>query len=106
MYKYVKLMINQENDGGTLLDDFTHLAQIKLLSRLIIRCHDKDTLCWYSTEESVGVIAKDMGVSTHYVIKLVRELVKLNILHKKSRGIYLISKRYIQVGRDYNNETK
>jgi predicted transcriptional regulator len=37
-----------------------------------------------------------MGISKHYVTKLLKELVDLGLLHKKTRGVYLINKKYFQ----------
>ena len=96
MLKFVKMMIIPENGNGSVLDEFTHLAQAKFMSRLVVRAHDKVNLCWYRNEGSVQDICDDMGISKFYVTKLLKELVDLGLLHKKTRGVYLINKRYFQ----------
>jgi predicted transcriptional regulator len=90
------MMIIQDGLCVSALDEFTHLAQAKFMSRLVVRVHDKVNLFWYKNETSVQEICNDMGISKHYVTKLLKELVDLGLLHKKTRGVYLINKKYFQ----------
>jgi hypothetical protein len=104
MLKFTKFM-RYNNGGGydvSVLDEFENLTQVKFLDALIANCQNKDNLTWYKNPHSVGEICERMEISANYVDKLLKQLKKLNVLHNPNRGVYIISKRYVQVKEDPN----
>ena len=73
---------------SVILNKITHIAQGKLLYRIVGQNMGG---MFFSDRDSVERIAKDMGVSSAYITKMLKELVDLGILIKKSRGFYQIN---------------
>ena len=95
MLKFVKMMINKEY-GTTILTVTKNKSQDRVIEFLVNNCHDKDTLTWYYHDGSVQDACKGLKISKSYFDRMLRQLVGLCILHKKARGVYILSKEYFQ----------
>lgn len=90
------MMINE--NGDTALTRTRTKSQDKMLEYLLLNCHDKDTLTWYYTEDSVERMCKVTGWKVDNVNRILKELCdpKVGVLVKKTRGVYIISKTFFQ----------
>lgn len=99
MLKFVKMMINKEY-GTTILTMTKNKSQDKVIEFLVNNCHDKDTLTWYYHDGSMHDACTALKISKSYFDRMLKELVKLSVLHKKARGVYILSKEYFQTTQD------
>ena len=98
MWSFYKLMIDKENEGSSVLDEFESIAQVRLFSRLILRAQDQTRLIWYKNPLSVEELCSDLGIGKDYLNKLLKRFKDMGVLHSPVRGTYIISKRYLQAG--------
>jgi hypothetical protein len=71
-----------------ILNKITHIAQGKLMYRIIGLGMGGMFFC---NKESVKAIADDMGVSSAYITKMLKELVDIGVLKKGCKGVYILS---------------
>ena len=95
MLDFYKLMVDKDN-GCTVLGEFTHLAQARVLDIILRDCRNKDVLTWYFTSDNVEEVCYMLGISKSYLKRVLRELKELGILNKQARGVYMVSKKYFQ----------
>ena len=95
MLQFVKMMINQEY-GITVLSVTRNKSQDRVIEYLVGNVDEADRLVWYYVGDSVAKAVKKLGMSKAYFDKVLRDLVELGVLHKKARGVYILSKEYFQ----------
>lgn len=95
-------MINNENDGSSLMDEFTHIKQVQVLGRMIIDIGHNEDLIWYYTNDNAMKICKALKIKESYLKKILKDMRTLSILESKGKGVYVIPKKYIQI-KESNN---
>ncbi len=86
----------KQDDGTvtTVLDVFKSTSQAQFFTKLLVHC-DQTDLIWYSNKETIGKIAKEMSLSDVRIKQLLKDLCDSGILIKRTRGVYIISKKYV-----------
>ena len=97
MLRYVIMRIDIK-DEKTIMDACNTLSELRAISSIIKSCSDLD-LMWYSNINSRKKLANELQISDSRVKQVIADLCSLGILIKRSKGIYKISKRYIQTGK-------
>lgn len=96
--------MSDKEDGTTVLLVTKTKNQDKVLHHLLLNCQDQETLTWYHTDESARMLAEKCEMGKDYLNKVLAQLVKLGILHRKTRGVYVILKKYFQTTEDKNEK--
>ena len=105
MLPFYKMMSNKES-GETILVVTKTKSQDKVLHYLLLNCQDKDTLTWYHTDETATMLANKCDMKKSFLNKILRQLVELGIVYKKTRGVYIVSKHFFQTKEDQNDKKK
>jgi hypothetical protein len=90
MFRFVKMMITENK---TYIDECKTMSQIHVYNELI-KNMDENQL-WFSNSTSRIKICNSLNLSDGRVKAIVKELTDLGLLHKKMKGIYLISKVFV-----------
>lgn len=88
--------MSDKEDGTTVLLVTKTKNQDKVLHYLLLNCQDKDTLTWYHTDESANMLAEKCGIKKDYLNKILKQLIDLGIVYRKTRGVYIVSKKFFQ----------
>lgn len=96
MLQFIKMMINKEY-GKTVLTVTKNKTQDKVIEYLINNCQDKKSLIWYYSQEEAEKASKELGLKKFYFDKVLKSLVGLGVLLKKTKGVYILSKEFFQV---------
>ena len=90
-------MVNNENDGSSLMDEFTHIKQVRVLGRIMIEIGHNDDMTWYYTNENAMKICNALKIKESYLKKILKDMKDLGILLSRGKGVYVVPKKYIQI---------
>lgn len=93
--RFIKMIIIDDN---TFLDKCKTISQIHVFTE-ICKSMDQNQL-WYSNSESRGSISTKLNLSDVRIKQIVKELTDVGLLHKKMKGIYIISQVYMSIIKD------
>ncbi len=75
-----------------------HESESKVLNMIVISSKNNN-LTWYSTKDSREKISSKLNISDIRVKQILASLVNKGILHVKSKGTYIVSAKYFQIGK-------
>lgn len=89
--RFVKMMIIEDNN--TYLDKCKNMSQVHVFLE-IVKAMDSNQL-WFSNSDSRKKICDKLDLSDIRLKQIIKYLVNEGLLHKKLKGIYLISQVYM-----------
>lgn len=89
-------MIDTET-GDSILGQL-HESESKVLNMIVISSKNNN-LTWYSTKDSREKIGTKLNISDIRVKQILAALANKGVLHIKSKGTYIVSAKYFQIGK-------